>query len=358
MKRILTIGYFGFLMFLNCTAQITITQNHMPSLNDTIRYSSSNSTGLDFVITGSNFNWDYSALKWTNQDVYKFQALTSTPYSALAFTGMPLGAIGYKIADSIGQGQTAIKKIYTFFEKKSTGWSAVGTGFTPAMLPFPAGGVYKDKDEIYTFPLNYLDQDSSTFEVKTPLGNQFLQLGYYKQKGYRLNTVEGFGSISTPYANNIACLKIKSIIVEIDSVIVPSQNITFGFPNTRVEYKWLSTTEKIPMLEATGSLIAGKFTPQQIRYRDYFRSKTSINSEELGLRLNVYPNPCAHTLHLSGADVDQAAYLIFDLQGQLLLTGQLNARQDIDIASLPNNQYYLMIQSSQHPLQIIHFNKL
>ena len=115
MKRILTIGYFGFLMILTCTAQITITQNHMPSLNDTIRYSPSNSTGLDFVITGSNFNWDYSALKWTNQDVYKFQALTSTPYSSLAFTGMPLGAIGYKIADSIGQGQTAIKKIYTFF---------------------------------------------------------------------------------------------------------------------------------------------------------------------------------------------------------------------------------------------------
>ena len=83
------------------------------------------------------------------QDIYKFQSLLQTPYSTLAFTGMPFGAIGYKVADSIGQGQAALKNIYNFYDKKSSGWSAVGTGFTPAAIPFPAGGVYKDKDEIY-----------------------------------------------------------------------------------------------------------------------------------------------------------------------------------------------------------------
>ena len=172
-------------------AQIQITQANMPSINDTIRYSVSNSNSLNFIQTGANYAWDYSTLNRTSQDLYRFQALLSTPYATLAFTGMPAGAIGYKIADSIGAGQASFKNLYNFYEKKSTGWSAVGTGFTLSALPFPAGGVYKDKDEIYTFPLNYNDKDSTTFEVSTPLGNALFKLGTFKQKGYRINTVEG-----------------------------------------------------------------------------------------------------------------------------------------------------------------------
>lgn len=256
-------------------AQIQITQAHMPSIGDTIRYSVSNNTTLNFKQTGANFSWNYSTLNRISQDLYRFQALTSTPYATLAFTGMPFGAIGYKIADSIGTGQVAFKNIYNFFEKKSTGWNAVGTGFTISALPFPAGGVYKDKDEIYTFPLNYNDQDSTTFEVSTPLGNQLFQLGTFKQKGYRINQVEGWGNIQTPYGSNIACLKIKSRIVEIDSLKITTPSTNIGFASNRVEYKWLSTAEKIPVLEVTGTEINGIFTPNTIRYRDTYKAVSS-----------------------------------------------------------------------------------
>ena len=357
MHRFLLTSLLAVLGIGSSHAQITITQANMPSLNDTIRYSNSNTLTLDFSVTDSNYQWDYSSLKSANQDVFKFQALTSTPYASLAFTGMPIGAIGYKIADSLGQGQIAIKNIYTFFEKKSSGWSAVGTGFTPAALPFPAGGVYKDKDEIYTFPLKYLDKDSTTFEVKTPLGNQFLQLGYYKQKGYRLNYVEGFGKITTPYASNIPCLKIKSLIVEMDSVIVPTQNINFGFPNTRIEYKWLSLTEKIPMLEAIGTKVAGKFTPQQVRYRDYYRAKTNLSNNSTTVQLAVYPNPCVDQLHIQSSNLDQAQYVILNTLGQVVFSGTLNADKTIAIAELPKSQYFLLIGANNQALQIIPFNK-
>jgi hypothetical protein len=357
MKRFFTIGMLtAFGMFCS-HAQITITQANMPSLNDTIRYSNSNTLTLDFSVSDSNYHWDYSTLKSVNQDVYKFQALTSTPYASLAFTGMPIGAIGYKIADSVGQGQTAIKNIYTFFEKKNTGWSAVGTGFTPAMLPFPAGGVYKDKDEIYTFPLKYLDQDSTTFEVKTPLGNQFLQLGYYKQKGYRLNVVEGYGSISTPYAANIACLKIKSVIVEIDSVIVPSQNISFGFPNTRIEYKWLSLTEKIPMLEVTGGVVAGKFTAQQVRFRDYYRAKSELTQLTKQADLSIYPNPCNNRITLQGLDYQNGMYLIFNSKGQIIANGMIDTNNSITTENLSSGLYFLTITAANQSIQSIPFSK-
>ena len=261
---------------LKLQGQIQITQTHMPSIGDTIRYSVSNSTTLNYKQTGANYAWDYKTLNMSSQDLYRFQALLSTPYSTLAFTGMPLGAIGYKIADSIGSGQAAFKNLYNFYDKKSTGWSAVGTGFTLAALPLPAGGVYKDKDEIYTFPLNYNDQDSTTFEVSTPLGNQFLQLGTFKQKGYRINKVEGWGTISTPYANNVSCLKIKSRVVETDSLKVSSLSLNVGFQANRVEYRWLSTGEKIPLLEVTGTEIAGVFTPGSIRFRDNYRAPNAL----------------------------------------------------------------------------------
>lgn len=253
-------------------AQITITSSHMPSIGDTIRYTNATGTGFDFTETGAAHQWDFTGLGYSGQGIYKFQALISTPYSTLAFTGMPAGAIGYKVADSIGQGQTAVKNIYNFYEKKSTGWNAVGTGFTLSVIPFPAGGVYSDKDEIYKFPLNYNDYDSGTFQVTTPLGNQFVNLGSYKQKGYRVSTVEGYGTISTPYGNNISCLKVKSVIVETDSLKVPTASLNFGFQNNRVEYKWLSTSEKIPVLEVTGTELGGFFTPTMVRYRDKFRS--------------------------------------------------------------------------------------
>ena len=267
---------------LQLGAQIQITQSHMPSINDTIRYSSATGGTFNFKQTGANYNWNYSNLGITGQGLYNYQAVTSTPYSILLLSKLPFGAIGYKVADSIGSGQLAFKNLYNFFEKKSTVWRAVGTGFTLSALPVPTGGIYSDYDEIFTLPLNYNDSDFTTFQVTTPLGNQLITLGSYKQKGTRTNKVEGWGSITTPYGSNIACLKIKSTVTEIDSIKLSTPAINLGFPADRVEYKWLSTSEKIPVLEVVGTEIGGVFTPNQIRYRDRFRS---AGSSPLGPRI-------------------------------------------------------------------------
>lgn len=237
-------------------AQIQITQSHMPSISDTIRYSTATAGTLNFKQTGTNYNWNYSSLGITGQGLYKYEAVTSTPYSILLLSKLPFGAIGYKVADSIGAGQFAFKNLYNFFEKKTNVWRAVGTGFTLSALPVPTGGIYSDFDEIFTLPLNYNDSDFTTFQVTTPLGNQLITLGSYKQKGTRSNKVEGWGTITTPYGSNIACLKIKSTVTEIDSIKLSTPAVNLGFPADRVEYKWLSTTEKIPVLEVVGTEIA------------------------------------------------------------------------------------------------------
>lgn len=273
-KKLLVI--FVLMGALNIAAQITITQTQMPSLNDTIRFSNSPTGNLTFTTKGANIFWDYTSLGISSQDIYKYQSLVNTPYAQLALSGLPFGSMGYKVADSIGGGGFNFSDIYNFFEKKSSGWLAVGTALTIPLqgTPIKTGGVYSDKDEIYNFPLDYNDFDSTSFKVTTPLGISILNFGSFTQKGTRSTKVEGWGTISTPYAQNISCLKVKSVIREIDSLklAIPGQQaINVGFPTTRVEYKWLSTTEKIPMLEVSGTEIAGVFTPTTIKYRDNYR---------------------------------------------------------------------------------------
>lgn len=284
MRKITTVYFICQVFILN--AQIQINQSHMPSINDTVRYSISSNFNKDYSKTGANVQWDFSDLNLVSQDVYKFQALSSTPYSLLLLNGLPFGSIGYKIADSIGAGQFSIKNLYNFYEKTSTSWRAVGTGFTLSAVPIPTGGIHKDKDEIYTFPLKFNDVDSSTFEVSTPLGNQFLKLGTFKQKGKRYNYVDGWGTITTPYGTQIQCIKIRSVIVEIDSVILTTPPTNIGIPANRVEYKWLSTTDKIPVLEVTGTLVNGNFTANQVRYRDNFRVPNNGNGGINPLNVN------------------------------------------------------------------------
>ena len=263
-----------------CGAQIQITQANMPSLGDTIRYTNASAGTFDFSQTGADYNWNYYLLKYIDQGVYSYKSLLSA-YPTLVIGGMPFGAIGYKVADSLVMGPVRLTDIYNFYEKKSSGWLGVGTAFSIPLMgnPVPTGAVYSDKDEIYTFPLKYNDRDSTTFAVTTPLGlSQQVSFGSFMQKGYRITKVEGWGRISTPYGSYMNCIKVKSTIVEHDSLAlaIPTQpGINIGFPVTRVEYKWLSTTEKIPLLEVSGTELAGIFTPAYVRYRDNYRTNVT-----------------------------------------------------------------------------------
>ena len=252
--------------------QITITTSHMPKNGDTIRYSVAPISNLpDLTKTGANHSWDYKSLGITSQDIYEFKASGSTPYLlSFGFT-----AIGLKIADTIGTGQMQLKNVYNFFKNSSTGYEGVGVGFTYSSLPLPQSGKHSDPDEIYTFPLTYNSSKNTTFKVTVPIILGFVPVGNFFQQGTRSTVVDGWGKISTPYASNVDCIRVKSIINSNDSVAITTPAVNFGIPTVRVEYKWLSTSERIPLLEITGTEIAGNFTPTYIRYRDNYRTPSS-----------------------------------------------------------------------------------
>lgn len=260
-----------FLSSSSVRAQISITQQHLPSSGDTIRYSNALGAQFNFRQSGADFKWDFSTLEPNSQDIYSYKASSQTPY----ILNFGFSAIGLKIADSLGGGQLQLVDVYNFFRKSSTVWNNVGIGFRYGSLPLPQSGKHSDEDEIYKLPLKYLDSAKTTFNVSVPIVVLLIPAGNFYQRGTRETVVDGWGTISTPYASNVSCIRVRSIIDQRDSVAITQPALNFGFPSTRVEYKWLSTTEKIPVLEVSGTEVNGTFTPTLIRYRDIPRNIVS-----------------------------------------------------------------------------------
>lgn len=264
MKNLLTILVFIFPLFNY--AQISVTNNNLPSSGDTFRFSNSNNLTITTTQTGANQTWDYTSLTPNSQGVDEYKSFLRTPYF---FYSQFFGAIGLKTADTISLGIITITNVHTFYRKSSAAYTAEGTGFTTSGIPLASD--YSNSDRVYKLPMQYNQHDSDDFRVATTVPS----LGTFIQQGKRINHVDGWGKISTPYKSDVSCLRIKSDVLEIDSL--KTQFISFGFPVNRREIKWLTNIEAQPMLEITGALLNNNFTPTLIKYRDSSRNVSQSN---------------------------------------------------------------------------------
>lgn len=320
---------FGIVIILisfciNAYAQtpITITSSSMPSSGDTIRYSNSTPNGLDFSSTGQNYYWDFSNLNSINQDIYQYKAASQTPY---AFYFIGLNKYGLKVADSIGAATFKFYDVYNFYQKTSSVFKTEGTGFKFNGIPLAA--YYSDDDELYQFPLNYNDRDSSTYAYSVSLGPTLS----YSQKGYRINEVDGWGFIKTPY-DSLACLRLVSTSYGEDSLNV--NGFPVNFPNVQRSYKWLSTTEKIPVLEISGQLQNNNFTPTQVRYRDRYLSSIGINEIAVTKKLKLFPNPSSKEINIGFDQITSGDLSIRDVFGKEIFNQKISKLEEIKISVL------------------------
>ncbi|MFK7947477.1 MAG: T9SS type A sorting domain-containing protein [Saprospiraceae bacterium] len=243
-------------------AQITIINTDLPGSGDTLRYSTTNLDSLtesNYVTTGANVVWDFSHLEADGQTVEEYKPASQTPYSFFFF-----GAYGKLEADSIGFGQFQFNDVYRFYRNTSSTFEIDGIGIKYSGFPIPS--FYSDEDEIYQFPLDYNDFDSSTFSYTLSL----LTLGTIQTEGYRLNTVDGWGQITTPYGTFNA-LRVTTDIVSRDSISLGAL-LNFAFDNHQREVKWLATGQGYPVFQVAGPVTLGSFLPNTVTYRDSFRT--------------------------------------------------------------------------------------
>ncbi len=256
----------SFLLGIQLIAQPSISNTSMPKSGDTLRYSNASPTSLPtgWQTGGSAQSWDFSKLTSTGQGLYEYLSSSKTPYAFYFFN-----QIGQKTADTISLGVITLTNVYSFYTNNTKVFKAEGIGYSASGFPLAAN--YSDDDEIYQFPLNYNDKDTSTFKFNLTIpGGIFSVIS----TGKRINLVDGYGTIKTPYKEYTDALRVKTIVDQIDTI--NSQFGKFAIPRKTISYKWLVGTERIPVLEISGNeLPNGTFTPNQVRYRDAYKTNSN-----------------------------------------------------------------------------------
>ena len=352
-----------FIIVFSSKSQISITASQMPVSGDTIRYSNARLSSVgDYTTTGSNHTWLFDTLVPISQGRRDFIAGFNTPYSIIfGFT-----AYGEKTLDTVpiptipipGIPTISITDVYSFYSKAPlalpTKFIAEGLGLKISGIPVP--NFYSDEDELYFFPLNYSDRDSSTFRFST-LSNTLIPFQYVKQ-GHRITEADGWGTIATPHGT-VNCLRVVTTQYSIDTIkgtitlpIVGTQPFSFGFKNYQRSYQWLTLTEHIPFFEVSGTLNGTNFIPNQARYRDNYTSIIGLKEEVKNIAISVFPNPTSNQITIiTNNHYGRIKAEIIDLQGKTLLIKELNNnpedfnKHSIDVSSIAKGVYILNLSN-------------
>ncbi len=261
---LLTLTFFFGIM--NIHAQISYEYADFLEAGDEFRLSTTGGGEFDFAQTGEDFDWNYAELDFDGQENstwidaadggYEFswcftngiffgcagQFAEFVNIAQLDFDGIEL--MGFGLTDLV----THYKKEGNVFETRMTGASVDLEG-VPITLPLLTE--YSDPDSVYQFPIQFGGSDNSDSEYTL----DFSDFGFafsLNVKTQRTNTVEGYGSLTTPYGEFDDVLKMKTIIITentimFDSTVVPTID-------TAVEYKWFDKAYGIPVLTATGNI--------------------------------------------------------------------------------------------------------
>ncbi|HTA62335.1 MAG TPA: gliding motility-associated C-terminal domain-containing protein [Bacteroidia bacterium] len=255
-KKLLLASALFFGLY-TASAQITITSADMPNPNDNILISVNTSlANFQPNLTGANYTWDYSKLIPDSQRYVSFVPPASSPYPLFIFLG---GGASYGTRNytpdalpwSLIGGGTPPTNAYDFYKNSGASYNFIGEGLTEGTTMIPAYNSVPDR--VYAFPMNYLNKDSSNSVLSIPIPNQF----YYGKRQKRVNQVDGWGTLITPYGTFNA-LRVKSTLTIVDTIYIDTVHLGFKIPRPiTYEYKWFGVGSKIPLLEIDATATGG-----------------------------------------------------------------------------------------------------
>ncbi len=287
----------SILFVLSCVsnlmlAQITITTADMPLVNDTFRLSETNNIqGLDPVLTGTNYSWDFSTLISTTQRVDTFFSVGSTPLTYQFFFNnfflYPNHKASYALrGQDVGIPQVSISEVFNYIKNSSSAYDNVGFGSNINGIPSSTQNIPVDRE--YNFPMNYGASNSSysEFAISVPT------FGHYGQTLDRNDTIDGWGSLILPNGT-YDVLRVKSILNKVDTTYLDLLGLGTTIPRPEeIEYKWLADGKGLPLLKVitSGGVVI------QIEYQDDPLVVTSIVENNKIGDVTIFPNPTKNHL--------------------------------------------------------------
>lgn len=342
----------SFVTALTLKAQLVITAADMPNPKDSIYIGITYSIdSADLAYTGADVKWDFSTLKKKKN---RYEVFAAPPYKS------PYNFLFNNFNTSYGKDNYTLKGIpikgitidaaYDFFKESATQYKQVGAAYTINGLPLPF--FYSQPDIVYNFPVKYLNVDSCDYKF----GLQVPTIGYYSQSGHRVNTVDGWGELKTPYGT-FQTLRIKSTIATVDTIYLDTLSAgTKIVRPLRYEYKWFTNNMKIPVLQVDAALIANTILVTNVAYIDStVGPPLGIKKDNLNnFSLEVYPNPAEHFLNINCFIPNSAETKIYltDVMGKIILTVSekklLQGVQhfSINTSTIESGIYFLNISSA------------
>lgn len=349
--------------FTAAHAQITVDENDFADANDTARMSEAVwNPFLDFAPTDTNYTWDFSDLQWQSQYVDTFRStLFLSPLYSFTFSNLPINPYRSNIAvkgdnmfTNIPLVSSLVTNGYNFYYKTGSLYRQRGIGVSISGVATPAPMAHSDT--LYRFPMNFGDTDSSHSDYKLDIP----QLGTVAHRQFRINKVDGWGTLITPFGT-FEVLRHVSEIHGSDSLYVDTLQFGIKLDNDiKREYKWIGKNQKEPLLQIfTQAGILGQFQTfefvTKVVYRDSVRFLPTgiINNNEEEMPFRLFPNPSSGLFYVSIPDNLSASVLsLTDLNGKLILQRNLAASTEaIDVSDIAKGIYIVTLQSSRGTTQ-------
>jgi hypothetical protein len=315
MIKKLTLSFIILLQGFQIFSQVIVTGDDMPVPGDTIRKSITTVLdGMNYQQNGPDQTWLFDELTVMSQQVDTFVNVSETPtvfqlfFNNNFFYPEYKATVAMKMAEFTAIPGVTLTNSFQFLKLTDNEFREVGYGVTLDGVDLPIQ--LQEIDTLYRFPLEYGDLDSAHSLLSIDVPN----LGYLMVSRFRRNTADGWGTLTTPYGE-FQTLRVRTDIVEYDSIY--SDSLGIGIPITRniTEYKWFANGYHEPVL-----LVSEEAFVVTATYIDSVRS-TFLDVPELDTKsgnfdFSVYPNPCSTYLTVSyelqnDADVKISVYSIY-----------------------------------------------
>ena len=349
----------------NSFSQIRIDSSDMPNVGDNYKMLIANNIGaVNYQAAGSNITWDFSSWISSLSRNDTFFTVASTPYAAFFSNVMdPLRKA--TISSFMTDGEFPIPSAYSvminisegfdYFKQTQFNYSQVGIAAT-IYLPLMDTTYYPEikfnaPDVIYKFPLEIGDNDTSriNFMVNLNYGQMF-------ENRVRINTVDGWGTLITPY-NTFEVLRLKTDIYRHDSLSIRYYALVIdtAFNTIHTEYKWLTKTYGMPV-----AMVRTTTNGDGIVTRATFID--SIPDPHFGIKdivsdYSIFPNPAKDYIDINILNSgNQIKVDLFDVNLCNILSLKNNAiinkkiRIDIRNINLKSGVYFIRINDGSNSI--------
>lgn len=268
--------FIAFLLLSKLYAQATYNASNYAVVGDSFYISSASDLNVDFETTGTNFNWNFQNLTATSQIQLQYRNPTQTGYSAFLFPFIYFSGNtnlsstdGSVTAINIPGQAITISEPNDYYKTSATSLKQVASAFKLSYngLTIPVQNQYTTPDFIYQFPINYGNTNTSNSEYTTSIPSIY----YRNRKLERTNTVDGWGTVTTPHGTFSNALRITTNLVENDTIALAGTGLPRIIRTSR-ELKWLDISKKIPVLTVTQTNLNGIWTTTKVDFLDNFQT--------------------------------------------------------------------------------------